>query len=150
MVNAGELTIEDIVSINSPSGEGGGVLENVCRRNDRLFPLILLQAKAGGYWLFPHNISIYEDVSINSPSGEGGGIYLFKKPNAPQPNVSINSPSGEGGGNPPPPTGGRVTISVSINSPSGEGGGFLVDKYLAEDKQKMFPLILLQAKAGGV
>ena len=62
------------------------------------FPLILLQAKAGG--MHPLN-KIFQSliVSINSPSGEGGGLQeelyeideIYKE-------VSINSPSGEGGG----------------------------------------------------
>ena len=61
------------------------------------FPLILLQAKAGGFTSF-YQYRKGKTVSINSPSGEGGGYYppsgsfnFFKI-------VSINSPSGEGGG----------------------------------------------------
>ena len=60
------------VSINSPSGEGGGPVEN----------------------LFPLNA---HKVSINSPSGEGGGKRSSSIANSLS-NVSINSPSGEGGG----------------------------------------------------
>ena len=62
-----------IVSINSPSGEGGGPFVG--------------QSEEGGCLL----------VSINSPSGEGGGFLLRQRPSTPI--VSINSPSGEGGGN---------------------------------------------------
>ena len=43
----------------------------------------------------------------------------------------------------------RTSRIVSINSPSGEGGGQLIKGYL-EDGVQWFPLILLQAKAGGV
>ena len=42
-----------IVSINSPSGEGGGVeAQGNTRRITVSFPLILLQAKAGGFQFF--------------------------------------------------------------------------------------------------
>ena len=40
-------------------------------------------------------------------------------------------------------------IVVSINSPSGEGGGKYVIEVRTDGCYKMFPLILLQAKAGG-
>ena len=43
---------------------------------DSEFPLILLQAKAGGGNL--HHINgVQLVVSISSPSGEGGGLHLF-------------------------------------------------------------------------
>ena len=62
-----------VVSINSPSGEGGGNQgNNFFIKSFETFPLILLQAKAGG-----HKVRGTKDfymVSINSPSGEGGGI----------------------------------------------------------------------------
>ena len=90
-----------------------------------MFPLILLQAKAGGLTLMLFWTTIQLNVSINSPSGEGGG-RLSKVRMVFTIQVSINSPSGEGGG------GRRFTCImdrcpkiVSINSPSGEGGGSL-------------------------
>ena len=43
----------------------------------------------------------------------------------------------------------RGTGTVSINSPSGEGGGLLGGGTF-EVKRATFPLILLQAKAGGI
>ena len=61
------------VSINSPSGEGGGFLE-----------------------YYPGASSSF--VSINSPSGEGGGVSLGVVTVIATSFVSINSPSGEGGG----------------------------------------------------
>jgi hypothetical protein len=84
-------------------------------------------------------------VSINSPSGEGGGetgiMYYVEQ------FVSINSPSGEGGGYAFCCC--ACSSSVSINSPSGEGGGsFIMEE--KTDRHVEFPLILLQAKAGGV
>ena len=39
-----------------------------------LFPLILLQAKAGGWLCGRCYIGTHAKVSINSPSGEGGGL----------------------------------------------------------------------------
>ena len=65
------------------------------------FPLILLQAKAGGM------------VFTQSPHRKG-------------------------------------ELVVSINSPSGEGGGEEEQKQDGCKPQKLFPLILLQAKAGGL
>ena len=63
----------EIVSINSPSGEGGG--------ESKINSLCLQLSK----------------VSINSPSGEGGGS-MGEQMAAYMQDVSINSPSGEGGG----------------------------------------------------
>ena len=62
------------VSINSPSGEGGGCRGGICRvfSHKSRFPLILLQAKAGGITHMIHSLR-KRKVSINSPSGEGGG-----------------------------------------------------------------------------
>ena len=87
------------------------------------FPLILLQAKAGGSLKCPTSAGHFH-VSINSPSGEGGG----KKPSEMglhkgSLQVSINSPSGEGGGNQIREIKVKLREKVSINSPSGEGGG---------------------------
>ena len=61
-----------IVSINSPSGEGGGLSVEIHEHN-------------------------YSCVSINSPSGEGGGV-MSEPDRKLSVEVSINSPSGEGGG----------------------------------------------------
>jgi len=60
------------VSINSPSGEGGGLSVEIHEHN-------------------------YSCVSINSPSGEGGGV-MSEPDRKLSVEVSINSPSGEGGG----------------------------------------------------
>ena len=62
------------VSISSPSSEGGGVFLSVVNFIlSRSFPLVLLQAKVVGFFL----CRSYEDtghaVSISSPSSEGGG-----------------------------------------------------------------------------
>ena len=65
-----------MVSINSPSGEGGGLGEVMRLRLPLIvFPLILLQAKAGGF-LYQYRQDKSLEVSINSPSGEGGGIEV--------------------------------------------------------------------------
>ena len=61
-----------------------------------MFPLILLQAKAGGYLTQFKSGEIV--VSINSPSGEGGGYSRRNPLLVGLPAVSINTPSGEGGG----------------------------------------------------
>jgi hypothetical protein len=66
------------VSINSPSGEGGGklIIGTLAEvRVTKKFPLILLQAKAGGVYKF--SVRGHLKVSINSPSGEGGGKLLL-------------------------------------------------------------------------
>ena len=55
--NVEEINVTSFVSINSPSGEGGGknfYLFRHCGRDMLEFPLILLQAKAGGFYLFRH------------------------------------------------------------------------------------------------
>ena len=110
------------VSISSPSGEGGG--PPFC-------------------FVLPCD---YLSVSISSPSGEGGGEATKSRMKTAS-FVSINSPSGEGGGSTP------IEISiysrrVSINSPSGEGGG-ACQRLERKTCVTTFPLILLQAKAGG-
>ena len=84
-------------------------------------------------------------VSINSPSGEGGG--LKDRDGSPGHQVSINSPSGEGGGR-HWSCSQRTFPQVSINSPSGEGGGKKL-RVFQDGTEEKFPLILLQAKAGG-
>ena len=74
---------------------------------------------------------------------------LFKPTSRTSRIVSINSPSGEGGGvNDFGRKFSYVCSIVSINSPSGEGGGF--GKLSISKNSEEFPLILLQAKAGGV
>mgnify|MGYP001092407180 CR=1 FL=1 len=111
------------VSINSPSGEGGGEddLYAMKMEAEKKFPLILLQAKAGGlvrrnsqntFWKFP----------LILLQAKAGGVCLGWLHGGKNLMVSINSPSGEGGG------GKKIQLSpqpkiVSINSPSGEGGG---------------------------
>ena len=78
MLSSGEEVSQE-VSINSPSGEGGGLVGSGSARAE--IPL----------------------VSINSPSGEGGGrTKLPRRRISPVFKVSINSPSGEGGGLRPP------------------------------------------------
>ena len=108
-----------LVSINSPSGEGGGGFQ--------------LETPSDVGWL--------ENVSINSPSGEGGGKSFGRTFQNSMRNVSINSPSGK-------PTS-RTYFNVSINSPSGEGGGYASKNFWDILLPRWFPLILLQAKAGG-
>ena len=84
-----------LVSISSPSSEGGGVDKFYYFDIDSLFPLVLLQAKVvgvgvGAFWR-------RFIVSISSPSSEGGGLLVcvvFGVSNS----VSISSPSSEGGG----------------------------------------------------
>jgi len=67
-------TEREKVSINSPSGEGGGYgKSSPISKTVVLFPLILLQAKAGGTTATPM-AGQDREVSINSPSGEGGGL----------------------------------------------------------------------------
>ena len=74
MLSSGEEVSQE-VSINSPSGEGGGLVGSGSARAE--IPL----------------------VSINSPSGEGGGSDGEKNDTRTRrDSVSINSPSGEGGG----------------------------------------------------
>ena len=75
---------------------------------------------------------------VRLPAGRGRDYF-----------VSINSPSGEGGG------ADMIIVrhvryheNVSINSPSGEGGGSQLQS--ERNLPNKFPLILLQAKAGGV
>ena len=62
-------------------------------------------------------------VSISSPSSEGGGSFYVGHMKKLGMLVSISSPSSEGGG---PPRGGEM------------------------DKERKFPLVLLQAKVVGV
>ena len=61
------------VSISSPSSEGGGTDSFLCRAIT-MFPLVLLQAKVVGSQMFFLPIT-EEKVSISSPSSEGGGDY---------------------------------------------------------------------------
>ena len=74
---AGEKCLR--LSINSPSGEGGGSRLSVKRNRSENFPLILLQAKAGGAVAVSVGIAVGGVLSINSPSGEGGGISSWVK-----------------------------------------------------------------------
>ena len=52
--------------------KAGGYAEGTTLRYRTEFPLILLQAKAGGINLY-YGVGVRFQVSINSPSGEGGG-----------------------------------------------------------------------------
>ena len=64
-----------LVSISSPSSEGGGQRLKNCNPIFKVFPLVLLQAKVVGEdgGLLP---SLSGEVSISSPSSEGGGLKL--------------------------------------------------------------------------
>jgi hypothetical protein len=48
-------------------------MKNLVVKTTKLFPLILLQAKAGGQGGNMQFLVLSLSVSINSPSGEGGG-----------------------------------------------------------------------------
>ena len=53
--------------------KAGGVRQALKRASSFSFPLILLQAKAGGKSYLDSILLKSAKVSINSPSGEGGG-----------------------------------------------------------------------------
>ena len=89
-----------------------------------LFPLILLQAKAGGCIVKMKemfDVKMFPLILLQAKAG-GNGYFIF------------SSSSQE--------------LTVSINSPSGEGGGGEKNKMILGGLF-LFPLILLQAKAGG-
>ena len=56
---------------------GGETTDVLSKPLSLVFPLILLQAKAGGFGVDFLNPDLKE-VSINSPSGEGGGEKIMK------------------------------------------------------------------------